>query len=173
MISEQLNSESKEIVIMPEQTLLKHVEEILESKLEQDEFRQTQTTTTSSSYRGSAFGGSSAASMSMMMGNPQQQQVDIITFAYYHFLSSFGLKSLSIRYLNSLYSGLKKIYYRNQKDNQYAQFLLQIFGFSPEEFPVLRPDQTTIALKTRYLFHLVQRKDCHPKGKSKGLFGLS
>ena len=72
MISEQLNSESKEIVIMPEQTLLKHVEEILESKLEQDEFRQTQTTTTSSSYRGSAFGGSSAASMSMMMGNPQQ-----------------------------------------------------------------------------------------------------
>lgn len=33
-ISELLNAESKEIVIMPEQTLLKHVEEILEKKLE-------------------------------------------------------------------------------------------------------------------------------------------
>jgi hypothetical protein len=65
------------------------------------------------------------------------------------------LKSLSIRYLNSLYAGLKKIYNRNPAENLYAQFLLQIFGFSPDEFPSLRPDQTNIALKTRYLFQIV------------------
>jgi hypothetical protein len=38
----------------------------------------------------------------------------------------------------------------------YAQFLLQIFGFSPDEFPSLRADQVQITLRTRYLFQLVQ-----------------
>lgn len=87
----------------------------------------------------------------------QPQNIDILTFAYYHFLSQQGLKSLSIRYLNSLYAGLKKLYLKSQQDNLYAQFLLQIFGFSPDEFPSLRPDQTSISLRTRYLFQLVQK----------------
>ena len=39
MIAEQLNPDSKEIVLMPEQTLLKHVEDILERKFDQDERR--------------------------------------------------------------------------------------------------------------------------------------
>ena len=34
MIAEQLNPDSKEIVLMPEQTLLKHVEDILERKFD-------------------------------------------------------------------------------------------------------------------------------------------
>ncbi len=36
-IAELLNPDSREIVIMPEQTLLKHVEEILGRKFEDDE----------------------------------------------------------------------------------------------------------------------------------------
>jgi hypothetical protein len=50
----------------------------------------------------------------------------------------------------------------------YAQFLLQIFGFSPDEFPALRPDQVQITLRTRYLFQLVQRNQ-NAKQKMKAL----
>lgn len=54
-----------------------------------------------------------------------------------------------MRYLNSLYSALRKAYLRSPTENLYAQFLLQVFGFSPEEFPALRQDQIGVALKTR------------------------
>lgn len=47
-ISEQLNSDAREIVIMPEQTLLKVLEEILEKKLEQDERKYSSTANESS-----------------------------------------------------------------------------------------------------------------------------
>lgn len=98
----------------------------------------------------------SGNTVSLTSNTSQMKSVDVLTFAYYHFLSQQGLKSLSIRYLNSLYAGLKKIYQKSPQENMYAQFLLQIFGFSPDEFPSLRADQVQITLRTRYLFQLVQ-----------------
>ena len=98
---------------MPEATLLKLVEEILERKFEQDEKKPQHAAIKTANQSTNSLN-----SISMLMN--QQQQIDILTFAYYHFLSLQGLKSLSIRYLNSLYSGLKKIYLRNTNSNLYA-----------------------------------------------------
>lgn len=86
MIAEQLNPEAREIVIMPEQTLLKHVEEILEKKLEQDERRPSGGSSNNATKRTD----SAAVNMALAtggFGGGSAAQMDVLTFAYYHFLS--------------------------------------------------------------------------------------
>ncbi|CDW78083.1 UNKNOWN [Stylonychia lemnae] len=162
-ISDQLNPDSKEIIIMPEQTLIKQVEELLEKKFENDEKLvqmikvQQQQQQNPSPYQVN-YGPNGYNNQALALYQSSNSQQDILQFAFTHFLTMQGLKSLAIRYLNSLYSGLRKIYLKNPQDNQYAQFLMQVFGFDPQQFPALRPDQTRVALKIRHLFQIVQRQ---------------
>eukprot|EP00347_Sterkiella_histriomuscorum_P023473 403334509 len=163
-LADQLNHESKEIIIMPEQTLIKQVEELLEKKFDNDErllatikLYQMQSQQSNISGIHGQNQQPAISSQALVAYQNSNSQQDLLIFAFTHFLNQQGLKSLAIRYLNSLYSGLRKIYLKDTQEYQYAQFLMQIFGFNPTEFPAFRPDQTRIALKVRHLFQLVQK----------------